>query len=55
MKVLLLKDYKKVKRGEYEIKDIEGNLVDDGRTRTGVVIEHNGKEVVVPVDLVEFL
>jgi hypothetical protein len=55
MRVLLLKKYKKLKEGEYEIKDIEGNLVEDGRTRTAVVIEEGGKEISVPIDLVEFL
>lgn len=55
MRVLLLQDYKKLKKGEYEIDEIEGNLVEDGRTRTGVTIDRDGKKVVVPVDLVEFL
>ena len=55
MKILLIKNYKKIKKGEYEIKEIEGNLVEDGRTRTGVKIEVDGKEVVIPIDLVEFI
>ena len=55
MKILLLKDYKKLKKGEYEIKDIEGNLIVDGRTRTGVSVCVGGTDIVVPIDLVEFL
>lgn len=55
MKILLIRNYKKIKKGEYEIKEIEGNLVEDGRTRSGVKVEVDGKEVIIPIDLVEFL
>jgi len=57
MRVQILKDWKGLKKDSvHEIKNIDGNLVMDGRTRSGVEIElEGGKKIIVPIDLVEFI
>ncbi len=55
MKVLLLKKYDGLKKGEYEVKEIEADYIEDGTQKTCVKIEIDGKEKLVPIDLVEFI
>jgi hypothetical protein len=55
MKVLLLKSYDGLWKGEYEVKEIEANFIEDGRQKTAVKIQKDGEEWLVPIDLVEFL
>lgn len=56
MRVKLLKDYKGLrKESEHEVKDFEGNLVEDGRTMSGVQVVVKDKVYLVPIDLIEFI